>query len=285
MANIRLRSPALLPILVLLAGCGATPGLAGSPTSPSSAQALKLPRLLPDDDERIPAGYYKEAEGKEGKALVAALHRIVAGHMDLGYDRARDVLFGTIADADGDDRVEDLYTGEERDGIRDRKTAYSKGMNTEHTWPQSLGAQGAAQADLHHLQPSDIKINGSRGSLPYGEVVGAPFSSFPGRDGDSVMGNSRDGILVFQPRPSVRGDIARGLLYFYTTYAVTSMGALNTPKPDLRNFRFETPVLLKWNQADPPDAMERARNEAVFRAQGNRNPYVDRPGWADKIGL
>lgn len=34
-----------------------------------------------------------------------------------------------------------------------------------------------------------------------------------------------------------------------------------------------------WHQADPPDAAERARNEVIHGAQGNRNPFIDHPEW------
>lgn len=34
-----------------------------------------------------------------------------------------------------------------------------------------------------------------------------------------------------------------------------------------------------WHQADLPDAAERARNEVIHGAQGNRNPFIDQPEW------
>jgi hypothetical protein len=39
-------------------------------------------------------------------------------------------------------------------------------------------------------------------------------------------------------------------------------------------------VLLAWHRQDPVDAVERRRNEVVFAAQGNRNPFIDHPEWA-----
>ncbi|MBM3275714.1 MAG: endonuclease, partial [Candidatus Sericytochromatia bacterium] len=186
---------ALISLLTLLVGCGApaAPSLKGGGT-------FAPPRLLAIDE----GDYYKDAAGLQGKALISALHRIIAPHKDLGYANSRDILFAAIADPDEDDRVPELYTGNELAGIRDRRTAYDRGMNTEHTWPQSLGAVGAAQADLHHLRPADIKINGSRGSYPYGEVVGKELASYPGLDGTSRLGYSAAKSMVFEPRPTVR---------------------------------------------------------------------------------
>ena len=37
-------------------------------------------------------------------------------------------------------------------------------------------------------------------------------------------------------------------------------------------------MFMRWSELDPVDSIELARNEAVFRVQGNRNPYVDYPG-------
>lgn len=249
--------------------------------SPSTAPAGHRVRAAAlDDDERIPAGYYKNAQGLSGEALLKALHDIIDDQKDLGYDEARDVLFGHVDDAQDRDTVVDVYSGEAKSGIRDRRTAYDRGLNTEHTWPQSLGAEGPAKADLHHLRPSDIKINGSRSSYPYGEVKGTEFGSWPSVDGGSNrLGNSRSGLMVFEPRAKVRGDIARGLLYFYTRYSVGGGPA------DLRNFRMEAPFIVKWNREDPVDAAEKVRNDAIYEAQGNRNPFVDHPDWVNRVGL
>ena len=40
-------------------------------------------------------------------------------------------------------------------------------------------------------------------------------------------------------------------------------------------------VLLEWHAEDPVDDLERARNEVVFGFQGNRNPFIDHPEWAE----
>ena len=43
-------------------------------------------------------------------------------------------------------------------------------------------------------------------------------------------------------------------------------------------------VLLQWHAADPPDAFERRRNDAIFTTwQHNRNPFIDHPEWAASI--
>lgn len=37
-------------------------------------------------------------------------------------------------------------------------------------------------------------------------------------------------------------------------------------------------------QTGPPDANERRRNDLIEQFQGNRNPFIDDPSLADKIG-
>ena len=42
-------------------------------------------------------------------------------------------------------------------------------------------------------------------------------------------------------------------------------------------------VLLQWHNNDPVSQKEIDRNEAVFLLQGNRNPFIDYPQFADCI--
>lgn len=224
--------------------------------------------------------YYAPAQGKEGAALLRALHLITrTGHVDRGYAQARDELFGDVADLDGDDRIEDVFTGASRGPITSRATAFDHGMNTEHTWPQSKGATGIAQSDLHHLQPADITTNERRGSNPYGDVQTVEWSTGTGA-AQAKLGVDALGERVFEPYAAVKGDIARGLLYFYTRYSQSRPRDFT-----LENFRHELPTLLRWHHDDPVSDAERLRNDAVQRAQGNRNPFIDHPEFVDQVGF
>ena len=42
-------------------------------------------------------------------------------------------------------------------------------------------------------------------------------------------------------------------------------------------------LLLKWNKLDPVDDLEKQRNNVGEEIQGNRNPFIDYPEFADKI--
>jgi endonuclease I len=229
-----------------------------------------------------PAGYYDIASGKQGQALLDALHGIAKrDHHPLGYDQARNGLFALVDDVDGNDSVPDIYTGIEVPGVHDKDTAYAKHMNTEHTWPQSLGATGAAKSDLNQLMASDADTNNRRASNPYGLVSKTTWTSPQGPTAADIsrLGTDANGHTVFEPRASQRGNIARALLYFSMRYSSDRPRGYSA-----NNFRYELPTLLKWNSEDPPDQTELLRNDAVQSLQGNRNPFVDHPEWVNQIG-
>ena len=251
-------------LVVLIAGCGhALPGTA----RPQAASAKLHARVVPN-------GYYQQAEGKAGAELLAALHDVVVPHTDLGYDRARDVMFGLVDDMDGDDVVSCIYIGAAFDHVTNSKTAYRNGdgLNAEHTWPQSKGAVGPAKADLHHLFPAQVHANTVRSAYPFGIVAQSEWE-----EGGSKLGLDANGKRVFEPRDDHKGDTARALLYFYACYG--KVGSTDTS-----NFAVEAPVLAQWHQTDAVNDAERERNDAIYAAQGNRNPFVDRPEWVAAVG-
>lgn len=261
--------------------------LAPAPGTPLGPDPHLGPRLKPVRPVAAQASdpladYYAAAQGKEGAALLNSLGDIVKkGHRDLGYARARDAMFGDVDDVKGNNNVADIYSGRVEKNVDGRKSAFSHGLNAEHTWPQSQGATGIAQSDLHQLMPSDIDYNGRRGHLPYGEVKNVEFSTphVQGVEGVSRLGTDAQGTRVWEALPGVRGDIARGLLYFYTRYNNDRPGDYTT-----QPFQYELGTLLKWDKEDPVDAGERERNERIFKVQGNRNPYVDHPEFVGAVG-
>jgi endonuclease I len=233
-------------------------------------------------DTALPAGYYSTAEGKTGAALLAALDRIVCRARVLGYDAARDSMYANVEDPDNNDLLADVYVGRVAT-VNSRATAVTANFNTEHSWPQSKGAQAdPAMSDIHHLFPSDETANSQRSNLPFGIVAGTPTwtSPDPDSDGDvSKKGLNAANKEVFEPRNAKKGDIARAILYFYVRY-----NSRRPPNYTLENFTIEEETLKQWSAADPPDAFEQQRNSLAFRAQGNRNPFVDHPEWVTAIG-
>jgi len=202
---------------------------------------------------------------------LSTLTQIISKHEDLGYSRGRDIMFAEVDDLDNDDVITGVYTNRQVARVTNRGTAYDQNINTEHTWPKSKGASGGpAKSDLHHLFPTDVNANSARSSLPFGKVVNIKKTF-----GGSKLGTDAQGRNVFEPQDSHKGNLARALFYFYTVYG---------RRASLANFKAEEPILQEWHRMDPVDAAERGRNDAIFKYQHNRNPYIDHPEFVAAIG-
>lgn len=232
--------------------------------SADAGESADCPPLVHDG----PADEYSAIEHLRDGALRDALYRRVRDHFPLNYDGAKHALFGPSGIDVHDGMVECVYTGQL---FRREKLDANDGYNVEHSWPQSqFPAETGPKSDLHHLFAAERNANSSRGSLPYGETdCSVDYCRF--QEGGSEIG-PRTGTtqLVFEVRPERRGDIARAHFYFAVRYDMYIPG-------------YEEEALKRWNRCDPPDALERARNDAIERAQHNRNPFVDRPELVDAI--
>ncbi|MFA6584238.1 MAG: endonuclease, partial [Elusimicrobiaceae bacterium] len=149
----------------------------------------------------------------------------------------------------------------------------SSGVNAEHSWPQSFFRQALPmRVDLHHLQTTLQTPNNKRSSLPYTMVNSYQYSTNAG---------SKLGALGFEPCNSDKGNTARAMLYFMMRYHDQN---IRSGGYDNAFWKEKVDLFLLWNRQDPPDANEARRNELIFKYQGNRNPFIDNPSLADKIG-
>ncbi len=177
--------------------------------------------------------------------------------------------------------------------------------NREHVWCQSLSKDpqgnqlyGTSQAgsDLHHLRPVESTLNSARNNSPYGIVSQHTSStekySKDKNDNTLYLGGWKSGD-VFEPLDSVKGNVARIIMYLYTHYATGAGGSTPSGKSSycgnlqlhyIMNANSEAlakELLLEWHHADPVDSAEMVRNNYAASIQGNRNPYIDHPEWAD----
>jgi hypothetical protein len=232
--------------------------------------------------------------GQSGPALLSCLRASHSPATVYSYNQARDTLFAFVDDGDRT-RITDLYvmrvlpirpgadpTTEGCNGDKDNNSSTCSGartINTEHLWPQSLGADtGRPEADMHHLYPSRGDVNTVRGNNPFGQfpyrtatalyrdTLTYPPSPVPT---DSLTYSAaRSGM--FMPRASVRGDIARALFYFRSIYEAEATATAAR----VAFFDGMRATLLAWHRADPPDAAEQARSGRVKLYQGNDNPFA-----------
>lgn len=260
---------------------------------------------------QAPNGYYSSADGLVGSELKTQLKEIIddidngdgsSVHVDQGYN-ALWVAYQNQGSGDldsyssyeNDNTILDIYS-EDPDSsdpynfipVNDQCGNYQDEgdcYNREHTVPQSFfDSNSPMRNDYHSTFPTDGKVNGFRGSLPYGEVSNASNTT---ANGSKIGASSSAGYSgnVFEPIDEFKGDIARALFYFATRYE----DQLNNPDWDDPNNNFLSDdssqfydqwlidVLLTWHQQDPVSQKEIDRNNNGFSHQGNRNPFVDHP--------
>jgi endonuclease I len=220
----------------------------------------------------IEMAYYQDAINLRGELLKVTLNNIISENfIPLLYADAIEVLENSDMDPDNPNNVILVYPGIYGVSV---PTGYSETIsgyywNREHVWPQSrLGVNvsytddfPSKATDVHNLKPADGDENASR-SNDYFDYI--------------------DGPDTYEPRDEVKGDIARILFYMATRYFDLTLN------DDIYSASSEKTmgilsVLLEWNELDPVDDFERNRNEVIYSYQGNRNPFIDYPGFAELI--
>lgn len=142
-------------------------------------------------------------------------------------------------------------------------------FNCEHVVPQSWFAKKEPmRGDLHHLFACESACNSFRGNIPY----------FDFAESEEVVRHScgRREPLKFEPSAG-KGPVARATLYFLLRYP----GFIGDEARELQGERLD--LLLSWHAADAVSEYERHRNAAIAEIQGNRNPLIDHPEWAEEI--
>lgn len=224
-------------------------------------------------------GYFDAAIGKSGSALRQALATIIATNRYLGYlttPNTRDSLYAFVDDPDGDDMITDLYVG--RTGfVNSRATAFTAGFETEHTWPQSRGADTdlAPGTDLNILFTADSQANRIRSNYPFGIVTqNVQWTSGAGAD-VSRLGQDAQGRVVFEPRASKRG----------TWPGRSSTSTRDTTAPGRRASRWRTSTSRNRRSSSGPRRIRRTRSRsrgtqwsAGRRGTGTRS-WTIRSGW------
>ena len=254
--------------------------------------------------------------GASCKPLKTQLHNLIKGHNEIAYTSSDtyDVLdffcnYETQASELGSSKpvLWDMYSDDptatdayEYDCANDLSTTTAtsegQGYNREHCFPTSWWGGSTAQTqytDVHHLFPSDAYVNGQKSNYPLGEVGSPTFTSFNGsKRGPSINAASGCPSTVFEPIDEYKGDFARAYLYMAVRYedVITGWEGLNGRGDQALSGDCYTvyepcmlELLLDWHANDPVSAKEIARNEDAFRVQGNRNPFIDHPEYADYI--
>lgn len=112
------------------------------------------------------------------------------------------------------------------------------------------------EGDLHNLLPSIGEVNGDRSNYMFSVWTNSP---------EPLYGSCESVVdfkgRKFQPRPEVRGMLARIAFYMEKTYGI----ALSKSQRRL----FEA-----WDREHPVSRRECERDRRIFLVQGNHNPFV-----------
>ncbi|WP_233992726.1 endonuclease [Salinibacter altiplanensis] len=234
------------------------------------------------------------AKGETGNSLIDQLQQTYGDPSTLGYDVARDTMFAVVYGAQ-DDSLRSVYTGFAKyipadadptaAACNDKPGSCTdpNDINTEHTWPQSLGArEEPARSNMHILFPARADVNTARSNNPYGEISDSETDEWfvqdqsrtdPPPEADRPRW-SETISTQFEPRHHVKGDVARAMFYFRTIYPNRASDSFYDPQRE---------TLLDWHQADPVDAAEMRRNIRQASYQDNKlNPFVVDPSLVDR---
>lgn len=230
---------------------------------------------------QVPPYYDPVDLGLTGMALRDELgDHVTSTHTDpTSYSEVWEVLKLSDLDPENASNVLLMYGYNDDDGsvINDRTrdkdaNGGSPGeWNREHVFPKSLaepelGTSGAG-ADPHNLRASDVQMNGDRGNKQYADATG----------------NAGTVGSYWYPGDEWKGDAARIIMYMYIRYEnrckpnAVAIGSTNAVDPQMVN------ILLEWNAEDPVSEHEDDRNNAIYSAIGNRNPFIDNPYFATLI--
>jgi endonuclease G len=152
-------------------------------------------------------------------------------------------------------------------------------FNCEHVVPQSsFGEDEPMRGDVHHLFACEARCNSFRGNTPYFEFHETRDAGLPAPEDAEREDCGQLAAERFEPVAG-KGPVARATLYFLLRYP----GVVGDVERELERDRL--PILLDWHGRFPVDEYERHRNMAIFEIQGNRNPLIDHPEWAERIAF
>ncbi len=209
-----------------------------------------------------------------GETLFTALYSISTIKTKISYGDVRYCLPYTDQNVSDSSHLYGLYDGASLVPGWDQGTTW----NREHVWPQSkLGESGSlassttdARSDLHNLRACTISSNSAKGDDYFDEKDSTIANTFYPNYGDTNTDH--------------RGDVARICFYMYLMYRDSNGLVLSdNPSSGASTTYGILSTMIKWNTEDPVDDFEIQRNNRVEEYQGNRNPFIDHPEYADRL--
>ncbi len=239
-----------------------------------------------------PTGYYSTCENKSGAALLSALCKKVGPHTVVSYNELL-TLYKT-SDVYPDGTIWDMYSTKHWKYTTASCSGYKRVgdcYNREHSFPKSwFNDAKPMYSDAFHLYPTDGKVNGQRSNFPYGECANG--TTLPSNGSVKALGRLGSCTFpgysgtVFEPDDQYKGDFARSYFYMAAAYNDKIAGwnsdmLAGNSYPVFSSWAIN--LLMKWHREDPVSQKELDRQEAVYDAQHNRNPFIDHPELAEYL--
>lgn len=243
----------------------------------------------------IPSGYYKPLNGiSEPAELKTAVFTVINPHTvpqvggyDSYYYQGLPVYFRQTDTYPESDKWWDMYAN------IDLYAPSMAGLNREHSFPKSWWGGSTTIppfVDLNHLYPAERTANMAKSNYPLGCVdMGetVKFDNGVSKVGYPVAGQGGNSKNVFEPADEYKGDFARTYFYMVTCYQNLTWNPSYSWMLQSNAYPTLAPwaqtLLLEWSRNDPVSQKEIDRNEAVYRIQNNRNPFIDLPGLEEYI--
>ncbi len=241
----------------------------------------------------IPSGYYDSVSGLDDDALKAALNDIIDGHTEFPYTSSGtdvwDILKVSDRDPNNSNNVLCVYTQYSMSAAGEYNSG--NGWSREHVWAKSHGDFGTSTGtgtDVHNLKPADVSINSTRNNRDFDDGGDAVTDSSPpsGYNGSTDCFKTS---TTFEPPDSLKGDIARIIFYMVVRYE----GENGEVDLEMVNYADSSPsgepyhgvqsTLYSWHVADAVSSFEQNRNDVIYSYQGNRNPFIDHPEYANYL--
>ena len=113
-----------------------------------------------------------------------------------------------------------------------------------------------AEADLFNLTYAVGQVNQLRSDYPFGVL---PTQMSPQFGSCDISIDTK--LRLAQPRPSIRGDIARTYFYMADRY-------------NIRLSRQDQQLYMAWHRQDPVSSWELTKHERIARITGRTNPFI-----------
>lgn len=226
---------------------------------------------------------YSSLSSLSGSSLKSKLYSLMSSTMTKSVSYKSLTTYWPYTDAEKGKSGTVLFYSDE----------YSTSFNREHVWPKSRGSfyQINGGCDLHHLRPTNVTVNSTRGNHTMGNLNHSGTAVTYSGKTVGWLDNSAD---MFEPLDNVKGDVARIYLYMYVRWQQPNLYQ-DVPKSGLPAMDSDDSAndgqaviesldtLLSWIAQDPVDTWEMSRNDLTQDIQGNRNVFIDYPELAWKL--